>query len=114
MLKNAIIKGIQNGKGNNIICLDLRNISGAVSDFFIICHGDSTTHVEGINRSVYNSCLSTIGEKPWHEEGVSNAEWILLDYVNIVVHIFHKDVRDFYNLEELWADAPYEEFERVL
>ena len=63
---------------------------------------------------VCESCFNSIGEKPWHQEGVSNAEWILIDYVNIVVHIFHREKRDFYNLESLWADAPIEEFENVL
>ena len=114
MLKNVIIKGLKDVKGKNIICLDLRKIDGAVADYFIICHGESSTQVEGLSKSVFDNCLNSIGEKPWHQEGVSNSEWILIDYVNIVVHIFHRDKRDFYNLEDLWADAPKEEFENVL
>lgn len=113
MLKESIIEGLKNGKGKSIACIDLREISGAVADFFIICHGESSTQVEGLKKAVYESCLSKCGEKPWHEEGISNAEWILIDYVNIVVHIFHRDTRSFYNLEELWADASIEEFENV-
>ena len=100
MLKASIIEGLKNGKGKSITCIDLRSISSAVADYFIICHGDSSTQVEGL-------------KKPWHEEGVSNAEWILMDYVNIVVHIFHRETRSIYNLEQLWADAPVEEFENV-
>ena len=114
MLKEAIIKGLIDGKGRDIICLDLRKVSGAVADYFIICHGESSTQVEGLYKSVYESSFKSVGEKPWHEEGVSNAEWILLDYVNIVVHIFHRDIRTFYNLEDLWADAPNEKFENVM
>jgi ribosome-associated protein len=113
MLKESIIEGLKNGKGKSITCIDLRKISGAVADFFIICHGESSTQVEGLKKAVYENCFVKCGEKPWHEEGVSNAEWILIDYVNIVVHIFHRDTRNFYNLEELWADASIEEFENV-
>ena len=79
MLKQSIIQGLQNGKGKSIHCIDLRSISSAVADYFIICHGDSSTQVEGIKKAVYENCLENIGEKPWHEEGVSNAEWILMD-----------------------------------
>ena len=111
MLKQSIIQGLQNGKGKSIYCIDLRSISTAVADYFIICHGDSSTQLEGIKKAVYENCLENIGEKPWHEEGVSNAEWILMDYVNVVAHIFYKDVRENYKLEELWGDAPKEIYE---
>ena len=113
MLKASIIEGLKNGKGKSITCIDLRSTSSAVADYFIICHGDSSTQVEGLKKAVYEKCLEENGEKPWHEEGVSNAEWILMDYVNIVVHIFHRETRSIYNLEQLWADAPVEEFENV-
>lgn len=110
-LKDTIIEGLIAGKANDIICLDLRGIDGAVSDFFVIGHGDSTTHMEGINRSIYKKCISKLNEKPWHEEGKGNNEWILMDYVNIVVHIFYKDTRGNYNIEDLWGDAPKEVYE---
>jgi ribosome-associated protein len=113
MLKESIIDGLKNGKAKSISCIDLRKISGAVADYFIVCHGESSTQVEGLKKAVYESCLKINGEKPWHEEGVTNAQWILMDYVNVVVHIFHKESREFYNLEELWADAPTEEFANV-
>ena len=73
MLKASIIEGLKNGKGKSITCIDLRSISSAVADYFIICHGDSSTQVEGLKKAVYEKCLEENGEKPWHEEGVSNA-----------------------------------------
>tara|TARA_Y100001978_G_scaffold117186_1_gene104527 strand:+ start:28 stop:426 length:399 start_codon:yes stop_codon:yes gene_type:complete len=109
-LKDTIVEGYLEGKAKDVICLDLRNIDGAISDFFIIAHGDSATHVEGINRSIYKKCVNALNEKPWHEEGKSNSEWILMDYVNVVAHIFYKEKRGFYNIEDLWGDAPREEF----
>ena len=111
-LKNSIIEGVLDGKAKNIVCLDLRKIKGSVSDFFIICHGDSITHVDGINRSIYKKCMANHNEKPWHQEGKGNSEWVLLDYVNVVAHIFHNDAREHYNLEGLWADAPTEIIEQ--
>ena len=90
-LKNTIVEGFLEGKANNVICLDLRNIDGAVSDYFIVAHGDSVTHVEGINRAIYKKCISSFNEKPWKEEGKINSEWILMDYVNVVAHIFYKE-----------------------
>ena len=111
-LKNSIIEGVLDGKAKNIVCLDLRKINGSVSDFFIICHGDSITHVDGINRSIYKKCMANHNEKPWHQEGKGNSEWVLLDYVNVVAHIFHNDAREHYNLEGLWADAPTEIIEQ--
>ena len=110
-LKNSIIEGVLDGKAKKIVCLDLRNIIGSVSDFFIICQGDSATHIDGINRAIYKKCISDHNEKPWHQEGKGNSEWVLLDYVNVVAHIFHNDAREHYDLEGLWADAPAEVIE---
>jgi ribosome-associated protein len=110
-LKETIIEGLLDGKANDIICLDLRGVDGAVSDFFVISHGDSATHVEGINRSVYKKCVKEHNEKPWHEEGKGNNEWILMDYVDVVAHIFYKDAREVYNIEDLWGDAPKKVYE---
>ena len=110
LLKNSIIEGLLDGKAKDIVCLDLRKVEGAVSDFFIIGHGDSATHIEGINRAVYKRCMIDLKEKPWREEGKENAEWILMDYVNVVTHIFYKDKREVYKLEDLWGDAPKEEY----
>lgn len=108
LLKEEVIKGMQELKAKNIVSIDLRGIPGAVSDFFVVCHGDSSTQVESISRSVYDVVLDDIGEKPWHQEGKQNAEWVLLDYVDVVAHVFYKDSREFYNIEGLWGDAEIE------
>lgn len=108
LLKEIVVKGMQEIKAKNIVCIDLRGIPGAVSDFFVVSHGESSTQVEAISRSVYKTVIEDIGEKPWHQEGKQNAEWILLDYVDVVVHVFYKDSREFYNIEGLWADAEIE------
>lgn len=105
VLVDTIVDAIQDIKGKNIVILDLRELPNSVTDFFIICSGDSNTQVEGISNSVVRKAREELKEKPWHKEGLNNSEWILLDYVNVVVHIFYRDVREFYNLEDLWADA---------
>ena len=105
VLADVVVKGILEKKGKNVICLDLKNISTAVCDYFIICEADSSTQVESIAKSVDHEVKKTLDENPYHSEGFENAEWILIDYINVVVHIFQKDAREFYNLESLWADA---------
>lgn len=107
----AAIKGIQEVKGKDIVCLDLRKIHSRVTDFFIICHGDSSTQVNAIADSVEEFTWKLLKEEAWHKEGSNNAEWVLMDYSNVVVHIFHRDKREHYNLENLWADAPVYEVE---
>jgi ribosome-associated protein len=106
VLNDIIVDGIQDKKGLDIISLDLTNISESVTDHYIICHGDSTIQVKAIAASVRDKVKKDIGEVPLHIEGEKNAEWMLLDYVNIVVHIFLRDRRSFYMLEDLWNDAP--------
>lgn len=110
-LAEAAIRGIQEVKGKDIVCLDLRKIHNSVCDFFIICHGDSSTQANAIADSVEKETWKALQETPWHKEGTNNAEWILLDYGDVVVHIFHKSKREHYNLENLWADAPVYEVE---
>jgi len=112
-LKEAIVKGMQQVKANDIVCVDLRGIPSAVTDFFVICHGNSSTQVEAISRSISDTTLKEINQKPWHQEGKTNAEWILMDYVDVVAHVFYNEAREFYNIEGLWADAPIEKFEDV-
>jgi ribosome-associated protein len=104
-LVDAIVKGLDDRKAKEIVCLDLREIKNTICDYFVVCHGDSNTHVAGLLRAVEEQTLKDLKEKPWHVEGSENAEWILLDYVNVVVHIFQKDAREFYKIEDLWADA---------
>lgn len=104
-LVDVIIDGIQDIKGKDIVVLDLTELQNAVTDYFIIATGDSSTQVEGMASAVVRKTRKELRERPWHEEGVGNSEWILLDYVNVVVHIFYRETREFYNLEDLWADA---------
>ena len=113
LLTENIIKAIQEKKGDNITCLNLKNIDSAVTDYFIICDGTSNTQVSAIKDSIEKEVREALGEKPWHIEGTNNAEWILMDYVNVVVHIFQKETRDFFNIEGLWADADIQEIPSI-
>ena len=99
------IFGIQEKKGNDIVRLDLRNIFSSVSDYFVICHADSTTQVKAIANSVEDEIFKATQQDPWRKEGLESGEWILLDYVDVVVHIFRTDKREFYGVEDLWGDA---------
>jgi ribosome-associated protein len=101
----TIIKGIEEVKGNDIDILDLREIENTVCDYFIICNGNSNTQVNAIVNSVQKLVSRELKDKPWHVEGTDNAEWVLMDYIDIVVHVFQKHVREFYNIEGLWGDA---------
>lgn len=105
VLCDAIVEGMQENKAKDIVVLDLREIPNSVCDFFVICSGESTTQVDGISNSVTRFTRKELQEKPWHIEGKTNSEWILLDYISVVAHIFYKDARSFYDLEDLWADA---------
>ena len=100
-----VIKGIEEVKGNNIDILDLREIENTVCDYFIICNGTSNTQVNAIVNSVQKSVSKALKDKPWHIEGSENAEWVLMDYVNVVVHVFQRHIREFYDIESLWGDA---------
>ncbi len=105
VLLTNIIKGIEEVKGNDIDILDLREIDTAVCDYFVICNGTSNTQVNAIVNSVQKTVSKEIKDKPWHVEGTDNAEWVLMDYVSIVVHVFQKEIREYYNIEGLWGDA---------
>ena len=104
-LIEKIIDGISDVKGQNIEMIDLRKIENRICDFYIICSGSSNTHVSAILESVKKKISKSLKEKPSHTEGEENAEWILLDYINVVVHIFQEQVREFYKIEELWGDC---------
>ena len=104
-LISVIIQGIEEVKGENIQLLDLRDIENTVCDYFIICSGNSNTQVKAISGSIQKKVSKQVKDKPWHIEGENNAEWILMDYVNVAVHIFQKQIRDFYDIESLWGDA---------
>ena len=107
-----ILHGIEEVKGLDINLLDLREIENTVCDYFIICNGTSNTHVNAIVNSIQKSVSKETTDKPWHIEGRENAEWVLLDYVNVVVHVFQQQVREFYDIEGLWGDAKMTMVER--
>lgn len=101
----VILQGIDDVKGEDVQLLDLREIENTVCDYFVICSGNSNTQVNAISGAVQKAVSKELKDKPWHVEGQGNAEWILMDYVNVVVHIFQKQARSFYDIESLWGDA---------
>lgn len=105
----AIISAIQQKKGENIVSLDLRKIPEAVADFFVVCEATSSTQVKGIADFVESHLREVLNEAPYHHEGHQGLHWILIDYVNIVVHVMQPETRKFYKLEEMWSDAEVEE-----
>ena len=104
-LITTIIGGIEEVKGKDITILDLREIENTVCDYFIVCEGTSNTQVNAIVNSIQKQVSKTLKDKPWHIEGTDNAEWVLMDYVNVVVHVFQKHIREYYDIESLWGDA---------
>ncbi|MFC2125821.1 ribosome silencing factor [Bacteroidota bacterium] len=104
-LSRAIADGMSEKKGRDIVILDLRGIQNAITDFFVICTGNSDTQIDAIADSVEETVLRQTKEGAWHKEGFQNREWVLIDYVNVVASIFKENTREFYALEELWGDA---------
>ena len=105
LLASTVVEGILDKKGENIVCLDLRKIENSVCDYFIICEANSNIQTEAIADSVEDTVKKKLGQRPYRSEGWENALWILIDYVDVVVHVFERETRQFYNLESLWADA---------
>jgi ribosome-associated protein len=110
-LCDAIVKGMQEKKAIDILVMDLRKVKNAVADFFVICSGGSDKQLDAIADSVDEEVYKTVKENPWHVEGKNNKEWMLLDYFDVVAHIFRKDKREFFALEKLWGDAEMTEIE---
>ena len=104
-LADLVVKGMQEKKATDIVVMDLREVKNAVADFFVLCSGNSDKQLSAISDSVDEFVYKDLKENPWHTEGKNNKEWMLLDYISVVVHIFKKDRRDFYSLEKLWGDA---------
>ena len=102
---NSIIKGILEKKGHEVVCIDLSQVDNAICDCFVICHGDSNTQVNAIAESVEKETVEQLNVRPFSIEGRGNAEWVLLDYGQTVVHVFQKPIRRRYQLEELWGDG---------
>lgn len=103
-MKKVVIDALLDKKGNNVVSLDLRKIKDTPSDFFIVTHGDSSTQVRALFNNVIEAAAKH-GFNPYHTEGMKNAEWVIVDFVDVTVHIFYREKRDFYGLEELWSDA---------
>ncbi|MGM0635900.1 MAG: ribosome silencing factor [Bacteroidota bacterium] len=110
-LITQIIKGIEDVKGNDITLLDLRDIDNTLTDFFVICSGTSNTQVDAIVHSVRKTVSKAIQDKPFNIEGLENSEWVLMDYVNVIVHVFQQHIRERYAIEELWGDAKITQIE---
>ncbi|MBN3520166.1 ribosome silencing factor [Algoriphagus lutimaris] len=104
-LSKVIIKGMEEKKASDIILMDLRHIKNSVTDFFVICSGNSDTQLDAISDSIEEQVIKAGDKGPWRNEGKNSRNWILMDYVDVVAHIFLKDKREFYGLEDLWGDA---------
>ena len=105
LLVDKIVEAIQDTKGEDIQIFDLSGIENSVADTFVICSGNSNTQVSAIAGNIEKKVRNDIIERPWHVEGTENAMWVLVDYVSVVVHVFQKQIRDYYDIEELWGDA---------
>ncbi len=111
VLVENVVKGIFEKKGQNVLKVDLRKLENRITDYFVICHGTSRTQVDSISYSVESTVRKGRGEKPLHIEGLQNCFWVLIDYGDVIVHIFQEEYRNFYSLESLWADANIEKLE---
>ncbi|MFI3280378.1 MAG: ribosome silencing factor [Rikenellaceae bacterium] len=110
----TIVEAIQDKKGKNIVSLNLDGFDGAITSHFIVCNAESTTQVEAISNGIEEAMIGKLGQKVWRVEGRQTALWIAMDYVDVIVHIFQTELRDFYQLEELWSDAPLTKYEYEL
>lgn len=104
-LLDKIIEAIQDTKGEDIRILDLSHIENSVADYFIVCSANSNTQVNAIAGNVEKKVRNELKDRPWHVEGAENAMWVLIDYVSVVVHVFQKHIREYYEIEDLWSDA---------
>jgi ribosome-associated protein len=111
LLLASAIKGIHEKKGQNVLKIDLRKLENRITDYFIICNASSSTQVSAISDSIDDIVRKETGEKPLHIEGLDNCFWVLIDYGNVIVHVFVEEYRNFYSLESLWADAKIESAE---
>jgi ribosome-associated protein len=112
-LSSLVVKGMQEKKAKDVVLIDLRDLEVAVSDFFIVCHAESDRQVKAIADSIIDEVKKELGERPFSSEGKGTANWVLLDYANVVAHIFRKDIREYYNLEALWHDGKTVRYEDV-
>jgi len=113
VLNDLIVDAIQDIKGKDIVKFDLRQLEESSTDFFIICHGNSNTQIAGIINNVEKRVYDTLGIRPNHSEGKQSKSWMLVDYFSVVVHVFSKDKREFYNIEDLWSDAAVTSYDNI-
>ena len=110
-LSDVVVHGIQEKKGNEIVRLDLKKIHSSVADYFIVCHAESSTQVKAIANSVEEEVFKATGQEPTRKEGLQHAEWIILDYIDVLVHIFKTEKRAYYGIEDLWGDAEFKYYQ---
>ncbi|WP_435354223.1 ribosome silencing factor [Emticicia sp. SJ17W-69] len=113
-LCRLVVHGMLEKKAANIVVMDLRKVKNSITDFFVICSGNTDTQIDAIATSVDDEVFKATKMNPWHQEGKQNKEWILLDYIDVVVHVFRKDRRKFYDLESLWGDAELTQIEESM
>jgi ribosome-associated protein len=109
-LSEIIVKGMQEKKASDIVVMDLRKVKNAVADYFIVCSGNSDKQLDAIADSIDQEVYKSLKENPWHIEGKNNKEWMILDYISVVAHVFRRDRRSFYMIEKLWGDARITEY----
>ena len=114
VLSRVIVNGMQEKKASDIVILDLRQLNNAIADFFVICSGSSDKQIDAITDAIDEQVHKELKENPWHIEGKNNKEWMLLDYISVVAHVFRKDRREFYALEKLWGDAEVTEVDNKI
>ncbi|PLX03652.1 MAG: ribosome silencing factor [Marinilabiliales bacterium] len=112
-LLKKVISSIEDKKGKNIVSIDLSKIDNAITNYFVVCSATSTTQVDAIYDNIMEKVYVDLNMKPFHREGYENSEWILIDYFDLVVHIFLEDIRNFYKLEDLWADGIIKRYQNV-
>lgn len=105
MLKELVVEGMLDKKASEVVVMDLKLVKNSVADYFIICSGNSDTQIDAISDSIEEKVYKSVKQNPWKREGRENKEWVLIDYVDVVAHVFNKEKRTFYGLEELWGDA---------
>ena len=113
LLCRLIVEGLEDRKGQDIVIMDLRKAGTAPADYFVVCTGTSDTHVQSLGDAVYDHVKEKSGEKPRGMEGLQKGEWVLIDYTDVIVHVFLKDRREFYSIEELWGDAEFEKIKNT-
>jgi ribosome-associated protein len=111
VLVDSVVKGIFERQGQHVLKVDLRKLENRITDYFVICHGNSGTQVDSISYSVEDRVRKETGEKPFHREGLENCFWVLIDYGSVIFHVFQEEYRNFYSLESLWADANIEKLD---